>query len=58
MSEAFINYTDQHITLIGLFIFIVFFGSVLFLACRRSMKSHFQYMSELPISDNKGETLS
>lgn len=57
MKEAFIHYTDQHITMIGFTIFCVFFLSVLLQVCRKSMKSHYQYMSELPISDNKGETL-
>jgi cbb3-type cytochrome oxidase subunit 3 len=54
-QELFKNFSDQHITIIGLFIFILFFFGLLIQVYRRSQSAHYQYMSKLPISDNNGD---
>jgi cbb3-type cytochrome oxidase subunit 3 len=54
-QELFKNFNDQHLTIIGLFIFVVFFLGLLIQVYRRSQSSHYNYMSQLPISENNGE---
>jgi cbb3-type cytochrome oxidase subunit 3 len=54
-QDLFKNFTDQHLTLIGLFIFVVFFLGLLIQVYRKTQTTHYKYMSKLPISDNNGE---
>jgi cbb3-type cytochrome oxidase subunit 3 len=54
-QELFKNFTDQHLTIIGLFIFVIFFLGLLIQVYRRSQTPHYQYMSKLPFSENSGE---
>lgn len=54
-QELFTNFTDQYLTLIGLFIFIMFFAGLLIQVCRKSQSQHYKYMSKLPILENNGE---
>ncbi len=48
-QEAFLNYSDQNLTIFGLFIFVGFFVGLLFWVYRKAMNSHYNYMSQLPI---------
>jgi cbb3-type cytochrome oxidase subunit 3 len=54
-QEAFRYFTDQHITIIGLFIFFSFFIGLLVTVYRRSQSPYYEYMSKLPISDKNGD---
>lgn len=48
-QEVFQHYTDQPLTILGLFIFVGFFVGLLFWVYRRTQSSHYKYMSHLPI---------
>ncbi len=50
-QEAFAHYTDQHLTLLGFFIFFGFFVSLLFYVYRKSQTPHYQHMSQLPLGE-------
>lgn len=48
-QEVFQHYTDQNLTIFGLFIFVAFFVGLLFWVYRRTQAPHYKYMSQLPI---------
>jgi cbb3-type cytochrome oxidase subunit 3 len=48
-QEAFQHYSDQSLTIVGLFIFVTFFVGLLFWVYRRTQSSHYKYMSQLPL---------
>jgi len=53
-QDAFSHYTDQDLTIVGLFIFLIFFISLLFFVYRKSQSIHYQNMSQLPLDgDNR-----
>lgn len=52
-QEAFQNYTDQPLTLLALFIFMIFFICLIVFVYQKSNTSHYNDMSQLPL---EGET--
>ena len=48
-QEVFQNYTDQHLTILALFIFLSFFVGLIIFVYRKSKTHHFNYMSQLPL---------
>lgn len=52
-QEAFQFYTDENMTLLGLFIFVAFFVGLLFWVYRKTQGPHYRYMSQLPLEGDK-----
>jgi cbb3-type cytochrome oxidase subunit 3 len=52
-QEAFQHYSDQNLTILGLFIFVAFFVGLLFWVYRRTQLSHYKYMSHIPLEGEK-----
>ncbi len=53
LREAFLNYSDANLTMIGLIIFVTFFIGLLLWVFNPFRKKHFERMRNLPFENDK-----
>lgn len=57
LRNAFTHFTDSHLTMIGLIIFVLFFLGLLLWVFLPFNKKHYQRMKKLPLQGDKDKEL-